>query len=100
MEGLLSADDPERERFAPFAERVVVLDDGDPTAEVIARSIFEAVRESLRPGTAVTSPGGVLYTVPAGIVVERVRVWETATSWAEYGEEETGTRDRGPGSRE
>ncbi|MBI4914368.1 MAG: 6-carboxytetrahydropterin synthase [Acidobacteria bacterium] len=97
---LLSPDDPERERFAPVAERVVVLADGDPTAEVIARSIFEAVRESLRPGTAVTSPGGVVYTVPAGIVVERVRVWETPTSWAEYGGEETGTGDRGPGSGE
>ena len=38
--------------------------------------------------------------VEFGIVVERVRVWETPTSWAEYGEEETGAGVRGPGSGE
>ncbi|MHC4470541.1 MAG: 6-pyruvoyl trahydropterin synthase family protein [Planctomycetota bacterium] len=47
------------EPFVPF--------DGNPTAESIARKIFEHAKES-------------------GFPVERVRLWETATSWAEYGE--------------
>ena len=85
---LLSADDPDRECFAPFSERVVELGEGDPTAEVLARTIFDAVRTKLRPGFEVKTPGGAVYRVPDGVAVERVRVWETATSWAEYREDE------------
>jgi 6-pyruvoyltetrahydropterin/6-carboxytetrahydropterin synthase len=96
---LLGPDDAHREGFAPFSERVIVIPDGDPTTEVIARFLFRRLRHALRPGMTVTSPAGVEYGVPAGLAIERVRVWETSTSWAEYSEEQ-GTGDRGPGTGE
>ncbi len=108
---ILSAADPAREAFAPFAERLVVLADGEPTAEVIARHLYRALAASLLPGAEVTSAAGVPYRLPDGVRLESVRLWETPTSWAEYSEEEgrgergegradqgTGTGDRGQGS--
>ncbi|MGE5235928.1 MAG: 6-pyruvoyl trahydropterin synthase family protein [Acidobacteriota bacterium] len=83
---LLAADDPQMESFAPFAERVVIIEEGDPTAEVLARRLFERVRAAFRPGVEVTSEGGAVYRVPDGVSVVWVRVWETPTTWAEYGE--------------
>jgi 6-pyruvoyltetrahydropterin/6-carboxytetrahydropterin synthase len=83
---LLAADDPQREVFAPFSERLVLLEDGDPTTEVLARHLFRRVAAAFRPGREVED-GGATYRVPEGVRVEAVRVWETATTWAEYGEE-------------
>ena len=82
---LLAADDPLREQFAPFAERVVLLED-DPTTEVMARHLYRAVRNAFRPGMAVKSPSGAVYRVPGGVRLVSVKVWETSRSWAEYGE--------------
>lgn len=83
---LLSSSDPQRSAFGSFGERVVLLEEGDPTAEVLARRLFERVRELFRPGVEVASAGGPSYAVPEGVRVERVRVAETPTTWAEYGE--------------
>jgi len=94
---LLGPDDATSAGFAPFAERVVVMPDGDPTTEVIARDLFRRLRDAFRPGMEVASPGGATYRVPDGLAIERVRVWETSTTWAEFSEE-TGTGDRGPGT--
>lgn len=82
---LLAADDPLREQFAPFAERLVLLDD-DPTTEVLARHLFRVIAQAFRPGTSVTSPSGTVFQVPEGVRIESVKVWETSNSWAEYGE--------------
>ena len=57
---------------ATYGERVVAFENTDPTTEVLAREIFRAVRTKL--------------AVHAAIRLERVRVSETATSWAEYWE--------------
>ena len=80
---LLAADDPLREAFAPFAERVVLLEEGDPTTEVIARHLFGVIAAALVAGGVVA---GTQDTVAnqAGVVLERVRVWETPATWAEY----------------
>ncbi len=32
----------------------------------------------------VRTPTGATYKIPEGLQLERVRVWETSTSWAEY----------------
>ena len=97
---LLAASDPERAAFAPFAERVVLLEEGDPTTEVVARHLFRAISAAFRPGMEVVSPGGASYRVPATVRLERIRVWETTTTWGEYGEEEgTGRKVRGAGRR-
>ncbi len=85
---LLGRADPLRDAFAPFSDRVVVIDEGDPTTEVLARYLFRRIREAFRPGVEVRGEGGGVYRVPAGVTVERVRVWESPTSWGEYGEDD------------
>ena len=95
---LLAATDPHRERFAPFSERVVLLEEGDPTTEVLARHLFRRIATAFRPGMEVTAPGGALYRVPASVRLERVRVWETPSTWGEYREDPAkghGTRGTG-----
>lgn len=54
-----------------YGDAIVAFPDIDPTSEVVAREIFRAVRAAL--------------AVP-GVRLERVRVTETSTSWAEYWE--------------
>lgn len=84
---LLAASDPLREHFEPFADRVVLLEEGDPTTEVLARHLFERLRAAFRPGSEVRNTSGTSYLVPEGVAIERVRVWETSSTWAEYGED-------------
>lgn len=64
-----------------YGERVVAFTATDPTTEVMARTIFEVVQQSL---TTESRNPGAEYPVPGAIRVERVRVSETASSWAEY----------------
>lgn len=62
-------------------EAIVVFEDAEPTTEAIAKEIFEYVASVLKNGFRQK-----LYTIPAGAIrLERVRVWETPSSWAEYG---------------
>ncbi len=62
-------------------DAVVVFQDQEPTTEAIARDIFEFVASVLRDGFQQDH-----YSIKPGLIqVERVRVWETPSSWAEYG---------------
>ncbi len=94
---VLSAADPQAEGFMALSQRVVVLPEGDPTAEVLARHLFVRLGAALRAGAEVVTESGAACWVPRGVRLERVRVWETPTSWAEYGEE-SGAGSRSPGS--
>lgn len=80
---LLAADDPLRDAFAPFAERVVLMAEGDPTTELIARHLFEVIGAALVAGGVVAGTSAPAAT-PASVVLEKVRVWETPATWAEY----------------
>jgi 6-pyruvoyltetrahydropterin/6-carboxytetrahydropterin synthase len=84
---LLAATDPHRVDFASFGERVVLLEEGDPTTEVLARHLFHRVAAAFKPGMEVVVPGGVTYSVPDSVRLERVRVSETAATWSEYSED-------------
>jgi 6-pyruvoyltetrahydropterin/6-carboxytetrahydropterin synthase len=64
-------------------QRVVVLHKQDPTTEVLAKLIYEEVVAKI--GKSFVAKDGVVYELPAGLRVERVRVTETTSSWAEYG---------------
>lgn len=68
---LNTADPRYAELRAAYGEHVIAFPNTDPTSEVLAREIFQQVRSRL--------------SVP-GVQLERVRVTETATSWAEYWE--------------
>jgi 6-pyruvoyltetrahydropterin/6-carboxytetrahydropterin synthase len=75
--------DPLYETFAKTCgERVIGFDSTDPTTEVIAKMIFDRVRESLdRYAGQKDRP----YPLAGNVRLVRVRVWETSTCWAEYG---------------
>jgi 6-pyruvoyltetrahydropterin/6-carboxytetrahydropterin synthase len=64
-----------------YGDRIVPFPDTDPTTEVMARTIFETLERKL--AEAARDPSAE-YPVPAGVRLERVRVSETASSWAEY----------------
>lgn len=87
---VLAADDPLLPTFIGLSERVVVLEDGDATTEVMARYLFRRLADAFARGGEVVTGSGVRYLVPPGVRVERVRVWETSSSWAEYGEAQDG----------
>jgi 6-pyruvoyltetrahydropterin/6-carboxytetrahydropterin synthase len=80
----LSSLDPELESLRAIGERVLLFEDQDPTTEVLVRWLYDGIAERLREGIEVETPSGTSYQIPAGLEVERVRVWETRTSWAEY----------------
>jgi 6-pyruvoyltetrahydropterin/6-carboxytetrahydropterin synthase len=70
---LNTADPRFSEMRAAYGDRVVALPGADPTTEVLAREIYRAIRASLA-------------TLAPSVRLERIRLTETATSWAEYWE--------------
>lgn len=80
----LNSSDPHLESLQAVGDRVLLFHDQDPTTEVLVRWIFDEVASRLTDGGAVQSDGGAEYRIPADLELERVRVWETRTSWAEY----------------
>jgi len=80
----LNSSDPQLEGLAAIGDRVLLFDDCDPTTEVLARWIFEQIGIRLAAGGTVQAPTGTDYEIPADLELERVRVWETSSSWGEY----------------
>lgn len=66
-------------------ERVIVFEGEDPTTEVMARRIFRHLEAQIHAGREFTDPEGSRYRLPSDLVLERVRVGETSSTWAEYG---------------
>ena len=64
-----------------YGERIVAFADTDPTSEVMARTIFETLQQALNEQS---TGSDAEYPIPPNVRLERVRVSETATSWAEY----------------
>lgn len=60
----------------------LVVFDQDPTTEVLAKHIYDFVSQVLERGY----DSGPYRIAPRAIRLDRVRVGETDTSWAEYGE--------------
>lgn len=77
---LNTADPRYIEFLANYGDRVVPFTNVDPTSEVIAREIFHRISARL------SEPGAAGSPLPNGVRLERVKVGETATSWAEYWE--------------
>ena len=78
---LNTADPRFREFRAAYGERVLGFSNTDPTSEVLAREIFWEVRSQMTAAAADAE-----FPIPAGAKLERVRVTETSSSWAEYWE--------------
>lgn len=64
-----------------YGERIVAFAAEDPTTEVLARHLFQIARDRLR---SAASGASAAYPVRPDVRVERVRVSETRSSWAEY----------------
>ncbi len=70
---------------AAYSDRIVVFPGVDPTSEVMAKVIFDEVKRRLADAQ-VSPPVGSPYRVPRDVRLERVRITETSSSWAEYSE--------------
>lgn len=68
-----------------YRARLIVLEGEDPTTEVLARRIYEFVQGQIRAGGTFTDLNGNAFSLPTHLTLERVRVSETSSSWAEYG---------------
>jgi len=78
----MNTDDPQYAHFkAAYGDRVIGFPHRDPTTEVLAQAVFEHLSERLSTYVATAQTG---YVVRAEVCLERVRVWETSSSWAEY----------------
>ncbi len=80
----LNADDPYREGLGGIGERVILFEGQDPTTEVLARWLFDRISDRVSKGGWVRERSDRRYRLPEGLELERVRVWETSSSWAEY----------------
>ena len=78
---LNTADARYAELRAAYGEGIVPFDNEDPTSEVLARTLFRAIREKLAAVSA-----DATHAVAPTVRLERIRITETATSWAEYWE--------------
>ena len=82
----INSADPARERLTDeLGGRLVVYENTDPTTEVMARDIYDHLAAIIARAEPLTDSDGNRYELPKGLLVERVRVTETSTSWAEYG---------------
>lgn len=63
--------------------RCVLFENRDPTSEVLAETIFRHLESALRNQTAITTDG-VEYKINPKVKLEKVRVWESETAWAEF----------------
>ena len=67
-----------RERYG---DRIVPFENEDPTTEVMARVIFRVFSAKLAEFAAIKDPRD---PVREDVRLVSVKVWETASSWAEY----------------
>ena len=80
----LNSSDPQLKELSAIGERVILFDNRDPTTEVLARWIYDQLDDRLGAKGTVRSASGTDYAIPEGLELERVRVWETSSSWGEY----------------
>jgi 6-pyruvoyltetrahydropterin/6-carboxytetrahydropterin synthase len=82
----INSEDPMRENLEELhGDAIIVFDQTDPTTEVLAADLFHQIESVFHQGWSGQSKAGVMYHIPARTLhLERVRVWETRDSWAEY----------------
>ena len=79
----MNTQDPMFETFKQaYGERIIGFANTDPTTEILAKLFFDECRKYL---AGYAGKPGVLYPLRPSVRLVRVRVWETSSSWAEYG---------------
>lgn len=82
---MVNSEDPSLEAIRSTSERVIVVEGRDPTTEVLARRIHDYLSAQVAASGDRRAGSGITYRLPPGLRVERVRVGETSSTWAEYG---------------
>ena len=77
--------DPGLEELRKTSERIIEFENEDPTTEAMARRIYEHVAGRISAGETLRDEHGNAYRLRSDVCLERVRVGETSSSWAEYG---------------
>ena len=78
----MNTDDPAYTDFKErYGERVIGFESQDPTTEVMAKVIYDTFSEKL---SDYSDKPDKRYPLHSDVRIVKVRVWETATSWAEY----------------
>ena len=79
----MNTEDPQYAHFkGVYGDRVIGFAGQDPTTELLAKTIFDHLQSSLDDYTNGSQPS---YPIRRCVRVEKLRVWETTSSWAEYG---------------
>jgi 6-pyruvoyltetrahydropterin/6-carboxytetrahydropterin synthase len=65
--------------------RLIIFPNTDPTTEVLARHIYDELTTRIAASRELIDESGISYRFPSHLILERVRVGETSSSWAEYG---------------
>jgi 6-pyruvoyltetrahydropterin/6-carboxytetrahydropterin synthase len=63
--------------------RCHLFQEKDPTSEVLAETIFHFLQDRLGK-RIVRSSAGIEFKINPSAKLEKVRLWETPTAWAEY----------------
>ncbi len=80
----VNASDPAIEALKGFDERIIIFEEGDPTTELLAKRIYDFLVEQISTGKSFDTPEGVTYSIRPTVRLNRVRVGETPSTWAEY----------------
>ena len=79
----MNTDDPHFSTFREvYGDRIIPFPHKDPTSEAMAELVFQRAQQALRAART----GACSFPVRECVKLERVRVWETSSSWAEYSE--------------
>ena len=83
----LNTDDPHFAFYEKaYGTQIIPFPHTDPTSEVMVKALFHELKRSLAHAQKnPASPGGILPIQP-GVRLQRVRLTETSSSWAEYSE--------------
>ncbi len=65
-----------------YGDRIIPFEGQDPTSERMAQRVYLYAKDALVRASA----GELTYPVRSCVELDRVRVWETSSSWAEYSE--------------
>jgi 6-pyruvoyltetrahydropterin/6-carboxytetrahydropterin synthase len=76
-----TADSAYGELRARYGDRIVSFENEDPTTEVLARVIFQTFAKKLADYAAKNARD---YPLGTNVRLVSVKVWETASCWAEY----------------
>ncbi len=80
----INTDSPHYEYFKNNFSRIIPFEKKDPTSEVISEALFNFFDKELQGDKFYVIKDGSKYKISENVNLERVRIWETASCWAEF----------------